>query len=326
MADGRRPALPIALNRRIGGLPVSALDAQSLRRVERSGRCGWRRLRRLSSLVSVCGRSRGSRDARPARCVLAPSGFRFSRRKERPSHSSFDVPFALSPDGRRIVYVAVGDDGTRHLWLRSLDSEQQRPLAGTEGANSPFWSPDSEWVAFFAAGSLKKVRVTSPIAQVIATRRTGQWAGRHGAATTSSCSLARAACTACRRTADRSHGSDATRTFICGRSSWLMASTISIHHSHRVAPAGLAGRRAAAHVDDVSRQRLGAGIRVRVVLFVQDGVLFARPFDERRGEFAGEARRILDGIPVTGPGRAPFSVSAAGVLAFWTNAFGPPAF
>ena len=52
-------------------------------------------------------------------------------------------------------------------------------------------------------------------------------------------------------------------------------------------------------------------------LFVQDASLFARPFDEKRLEFAGEAIRVLDGIPVIGPGRAPFSVSASGVLAYW---------
>jgi hypothetical protein len=61
------------------------------------------------------------------------------------------------------------------------------------------------------------------------------------------------------------------------------------------------------------------------VLFVQDGVLFARPFDERRLEFTGEAMRVLDGIPVNGPGRAPFSVSPAGVLAFWTEPVGTTA-
>jgi Tol biopolymer transport system component len=60
------------------------------------------------------------------------------------------------------------------------------------------------------------------------------------------------------------------------------------------------------------------------VLFAQDGALYARPFDERRREFTGDAMRILDGVPVWGPGRSPFSVSAAGVLAFWTEAIGTP--
>ena len=53
------------------------------------------------------------------------------------------------------------------------------------------------------------------------------------------------------------------------------------------------------------------------VFFVQDSTLFARPFDEQRLAFSGEAIRIVDGVPSVGPGRAPFSVSAAGVLAYW---------
>ena len=53
------------------------------------------------------------------------------------------------------------------------------------------------------------------------------------------------------------------------------------------------------------------------IFFVQDATLFARPFDEKRLEFTGEPIRIVDGIPVMGPGRAAFSVSAAGVLAYW---------
>ena len=61
------------------------------------------------------------------------------------------------------------------------------------------------------------------------------------------------------------------------------------------------------------------------ILFVQDASLFARPFDETRLEFAGEAIRLMDGVPVTGPGRASFSVSAAGVLAYWPYPAGVPA-
>ena len=60
------------------------------------------------------------------------------------------------------------------------------------------------------------------------------------------------------------------------------------------------------------------------ILFVQDSTLFARRFDEQRLEFSGEPVRVVDGIPVIGFGRAPFSVSAAGVLAYWPYAVGTP--
>ncbi len=67
-----------------------------------------------------------------------------------------DAPleFALSPDGRSLVYVASGD-GTSRLWLRPPDQAEARPLAGTEGAASPFWSPDSRSIAFFDATRLR---------------------------------------------------------------------------------------------------------------------------------------------------------------------------
>ncbi len=64
--------------------------------------------------------------------------------------------FALSPDAAHLAYV--GRNGpTRQLWLRALDGTTAQPIAGTRGASSPFWSPDSRYVAFFAEGKLLKV-------------------------------------------------------------------------------------------------------------------------------------------------------------------------
>ncbi len=63
--------------------------------------------------------------------------------------------FALSPDGRTVVYVSsLG--GTSQLWQRSLGSATASPLAGTDDARYPFWSPDSRTVAYFARGELKR--------------------------------------------------------------------------------------------------------------------------------------------------------------------------
>ncbi|MGH9862509.1 MAG: protein kinase domain-containing protein [Candidatus Acidiferrales bacterium] len=65
---------------------------------------------------------------------------------------------AISPDGRRLVYVA-SRQSTAQLYLRSLDQFQATPMPGTEGATTPFFSPDGEWVGFFAGGKLKKVSI-----------------------------------------------------------------------------------------------------------------------------------------------------------------------
>ncbi len=68
------------------------------------------------------------------------------------------MPLALSPDGRRLVYVAHSA-GRAELYLRNLDAFETKPMAGTEGARYPFFSPDGQWVAFFAEDKLKRVSI-----------------------------------------------------------------------------------------------------------------------------------------------------------------------
>jgi len=69
-------------------------------------------------------------------------------------------PFALSPDGRKLVFAGSGPDGITRLWLQHMGEDEPHPLPGTEralaGLTPPmFWSPDSQTVAFDAAGQLK---------------------------------------------------------------------------------------------------------------------------------------------------------------------------
>ncbi len=65
---------------------------------------------------------------------------------------------ALSPDGTRLVY-AGRRNGVDQLFLRSFEGGEVEPLPGTEGGAAPFFSPDGEWVGFFANDALKKVAV-----------------------------------------------------------------------------------------------------------------------------------------------------------------------
>ena len=65
---------------------------------------------------------------------------------------------ALSPDGTNLVYAALRGD-TAQLFLRPLDQLTPRPLVGSEGANGPFFSPDGQWIGFWADGQLKKMPI-----------------------------------------------------------------------------------------------------------------------------------------------------------------------
>jgi len=69
--------------------------------------------------------------------------------------SFFGRSVAVSPNGRHISYVA--GPGDQRLWVRDLDVEEPRELAGTEGASQPFWSPDSRFIGFFVEGEVKKI-------------------------------------------------------------------------------------------------------------------------------------------------------------------------
>ena len=79
--------------------------------------------------------------------------------------------FAISPDGRLLAYAAMGNDGTRRIWLRAMDTLNARPIAGTEGvAQTPiWWSPDSRHVAFPTGTVLKRLDVSSGVVQTICT-------------------------------------------------------------------------------------------------------------------------------------------------------------
>ena len=75
--------------------------------------------------------------------------------------------FALSPDGRQLAFVA-SSGGTIRLWLRLLSDAAARPLAGTDGALNPFWSPDSRSIAFFAGTELRRLDLAGGAPQTVA--------------------------------------------------------------------------------------------------------------------------------------------------------------
>jgi hypothetical protein len=84
-------------------------------------------------------------------------------------------PPVLSPDGLRIAFVAKNADSKQILlWIRPLNSAVAQPMAGTEGATFPFWSADSRYVAFFAAGKLNKLDASGGPPQAICDALSGR--------------------------------------------------------------------------------------------------------------------------------------------------------
>jgi Tol biopolymer transport system component len=82
------------------------------------------------------------------------------------------VSMALAPDGQSLVYVAAVD-GLPRLWLRPLGASA-RPLAETDGASFPFWSPDSRSIGFFAEGKMKRIDIGGAAPQTVATAGAGR--------------------------------------------------------------------------------------------------------------------------------------------------------
>jgi serine/threonine-protein kinase len=73
----------------------------------------------------------------------------------------------LSPDGTRIVFATQDADGQSHLSTRRLDEREPAEMVGTDGARGPFFSPDGQWVAFWAGAKLKKSAVAGGPPQII---------------------------------------------------------------------------------------------------------------------------------------------------------------
>jgi Tol biopolymer transport system component len=100
-----------------------------------------------------------------------------------PDGQTFVNTPAVSPDGRQMVFVAVPNNqqthagsgaGASRLWLRRFDRDDARLLNATDGAEFPFWSPDSRSIAFFAGGKLKRMNIDTEAAVAIADAPSGR--------------------------------------------------------------------------------------------------------------------------------------------------------
>ena len=103
--------------------------------------------------IGIAVWSRPVSDARPIPVrfsISPPPGNRFQSDVER-------THFAFSPDGSQLAFIAGVSGGVQRVWLRPVSSVEPRPLTGTEGATSLFWSPDGRALAFFTGNKLKRL-------------------------------------------------------------------------------------------------------------------------------------------------------------------------
>ncbi len=233
---------------------------------------------------------------------------------------------ALSPDGRRLAFVAAARTSVSQLWVRPLSGVQARPLPGTERASFPFWSPDSRSIAFFADRKLKKVDITGGAPEVLCDAsggRGGAWSPDgtivFTAAVRSPMSqIAARAGGAVRPATTFSREQGATAhywpQFLPDGRRYLFYQT-SAKPEHQGIHVG--------SLDSAEVTRVvastGAGLyRSGYLLFVRDGILFAQAFDDRALQTRGQAVRIADRVGYFSAtfGYVAVTVSRAGALAY----------
>jgi Tol biopolymer transport system component len=224
-----------------------------------------------------------------------------------PEKAEFGLsPPAVSPDGRRIAFVANAD-GKSFLWVRDLDALSARALAGTEGADHPFWSPDGRYVAFFGGGKLKKIEAAggTPVTLCDASNqpRGGSWSKRDVIvfAPSPSNGLFRVPAA----------GGTPTLVKKPGRFPWFLPDG-----RHFLYTVGLQGGLYFADLDSDAQERVLVADTNALyappgyLLFLREGTLMAQPFDARSGKTTGEAVPLAEQVgSILSNGQGQFSAS-----------------
>lgn len=245
------------------------------------------------------------------------------------SISEFSGPNAiLSPDGTKLVFAAEGSDKQRRLYIRPLDQLQATVLAGAEGASQPFFSPDSQWIAFFAEFKLKKISVHGGAPEIICDSRaasSGSWGddgniilGNRNDSALSKVSSAGGTPSPF-TTLDKSKNETSQRwpQVLPGSKTVLYTSQATNTNSYEdadiVAYSVASGQPKTILHGGFHAIYLPDGYLV----YMHSGTLFAIPFDAKRLETAGQATAVVENV-VASPdrGTAQFSISDNGTLVY----------
>lgn len=231
---------------------------------------------------------------------------------------------AISPDGRIITYVAARG-GTTQLILRRLSELDATPIPGTANAMSPFFSPDSRWIGFFADGELKKVPVAGgpPISICAADAGFGGSWSRDDTiifadATGSALSRvdARGGTPSPATRLDHQRGEFSHRwpeVLPDGKSVLFTVGTVGEWDEAEIVAAVLDSERREVVLKGGTHPRyLPSGH----LLYLHAGAVWIAPFDVRELKTTGPPARALDGVLGSADGAGQFAVSPAGTIIY----------
>jgi Tol biopolymer transport system component len=250
----------------------------------------------------------------PERTVFSPA-----------PQSPVSVPqFALSPDGRSMVFVASASGAVPVLWLRAMDDASARQLPGTENAQNPFWSPDNRWVGFFSQRKLKKILVNggalAVVAEGIASPRGGSW-GPDDTIIFSDASNTLHRVTS----AGGAIGSATTPDTAQATLRWPQFLPDGRHFLYSVR-SGLSGKGGiyVGSLDGTTKKFLvpndvapnGLYAAPGYLLYVDGGTLFGQAFDADRLELSGQKFIVAQEVGLASNSVGAFSVSRNGTLAY----------
>ena len=240
--------------------------------------------------------------------------------------ASLDQPaLAVSPNGKNIVYVAV-QAGTQQLFLRPLDGLEAKPIAGTEGAISPFFSPDGQWIGFFAGGQLKKVSVNGGAAVSLSIAPTPLGASWSSQGILALQTMAGSSIGLQQISQEGGAPKPLTRVlrgspnhgwpeFLPGGKALLLATSATFaawNNAHIAVQAGTGEPKDLAQAGTQPRYASTGHL-----LYAQSGTLMAAPFDVRHLALTGAAVPVLEGLmQSTTSGAAQYSVSSTGTLVY----------
>jgi serine/threonine protein kinase/Tol biopolymer transport system component len=259
--------------------------------------------------------------------MAMPEGSTLAVGRSQTAGTGLTVPLAVSPDGRRIAFLATSRDGRSRLWVRALDAATAQELAGTEGAIGPFWSPDSRSLGFFADERLKTIDAAGgrplTICPAPGFTRGGAWGDGAIVFSPGGGALQRVAAvggTPSPATTLVENESTHTRPDFLpdGRRFFFQANTRDGAHAIYVGSLDSPERTLVIKAADAANVTYSSGH----LLFLRDTTLMAQPFDTRRLALSGEPTPIAEQVramSVVNVGLGLFSASRNGVLVYQTG-------